>query len=167
MRSDAFTRSDAFALTIPLLVGLGASRLVSPYDRSRNRNKVSPLQPPGWVFAVAWTVLYALQGIAACLAWRASGRRWSPALSASAVLLLALFAWGAVFFNAHLPRASFFAILAIAGGALATAALYLAEGRALSACLSLPLVAWLAFASVLIPIDGFSFKAHAAAIPHI
>ena len=148
-----FALSDAFALTIPVLVGLGASRIVSPYDKSKQRG-VSPYQPPGWVFGVAWTILYALQGIAACLAWRASGRRWSPALTSSAVLLLALFGWGAVFFNAYLPRASFFAILVIAGGALATAALYQAEGRTLSACLSLPLVAWLAFASFLIPIDS-------------
>lgn len=139
--------SDVALLTGPLLVGLGASRLVSPY---RPCGAEVARRPPGWVFGVAWSVLYALQGIAACLAWRASGRRWSPALTASAVLLAALFAWGAVFFNACLPRASFFAILAIAGAALATARLYLAEGRALSAGLSLPLVAWLAFASTLI-----------------
>ena len=142
-------KSDVAILLAPLLVGVGASRLFAPAVY-RQCGRRPALQPPGYVFAVAWTLLYALQGAAAAAAWRAGGRRWSPALAASAALLAGLFAGGVVFFNhACLKSAAFFSILLLLGASAAVAALYLAEGRRLSAALSLPLVAWLSFAAFL------------------
>ena len=109
----------------------------------------SPLQPPGWVFGVAWTALYALFGASALLAWRSAGRRMTAALWAASALLACLVLWPIVFFNFALPAFAFASILAILGYAVAVVALYAKEGRTASALLSLPLVAWLSFASVL------------------
>ena len=140
--------SDFAFLIGPLVVGLGVPALATPQKYVQCGRRPS-LQPPGYVFGVAWTLLYALYGAAACSAWRGGGRRVTPALAAAAVTLAALVAWSVVFFNACMPSAAFAAILALLGLASAVAALYGVEGRTTAAALSVPLVAWLAFASYL------------------
>ena len=57
------------SIAIPLLVG-GLSALIT----SGNMNIYSsivrpPLSPPGWLFAVAWSILYFLMGVSLYLVW--------------------------------------------------------------------------------------------------
>lgn len=60
-----------------------------------------PLSPPGWVFGLVWTVLYALMGIGAARVYlappSAAGRR---GLNLFVVQLAVNFLWSPIFFNA-------------------------------------------------------------------
>jgi tryptophan-rich sensory protein len=144
--------SDVLLLLAPLVLGLGSGWLLTPreYVQCGRRPR---LQPPGWAFGVAWTLLYALAGVAAALAWRRAGRRWrgprSRGLVALAAALAALMAWWVVFANRCAPAVAFAALVPAAGAVVAAAALLWADGARASAALLLPLVAWTAFASTL------------------
>lgn len=143
--------SDVAFLLGPLALGIGVpAAFRASYSTSCATPNRSRLQPPGWVFGVAWTTLYALYGLASLLAWRAGGRRMTPELWASAALLAGLVAWPVVFFSTCAQELAFAAILALLGLASAVALLY-ARLRTTRwpALLSLPLVAWLYFASFL------------------
>jgi len=58
-----------------------------------------PGVPPDWAFAVVWTALYVLMGIAAWLAWRRQGHRRALRLWGWQLLANAL--WTPAFFGLH------------------------------------------------------------------
>ena len=60
-----------------------------------------PLSPPGWVFPVVWTVLYALMGVAAYLVYQAPSEQGTKrrALILYAAQLVVNFLWSIVFFR--------------------------------------------------------------------
>ena len=149
--------SDVALLVAPLVIGLGTARLFAPTGY-RVCGKRPSLQPPGWVFGVAWTILYALVGVAAVLAWRRSGRRWTRGLVALALAFGLLVAWWLTFSNICAPVMAFIAIVASALAVVAATWQLHADGDRTSAALLLPLVAWMSFASVL------SFQASASTV---
>ena len=58
-----------------------------------------PLSPPGWVFPVAWTILYLLMGIGMAIVWRKSdGGIRRRAVIIWGVQLAANFLWPLLFF---------------------------------------------------------------------
>ncbi len=60
-----------------------------------------PLSPPGWVFGVVWTVLYALMGISAARVYAAPpSRSRSRGLNLFITQLAVNFFWSPIFFNA-------------------------------------------------------------------
>ena len=65
----------------------------------------SGLTPPGWVFSVAWTILYILLGVALYLVIRVTRRGVNKMLAytlfAAQLVLNGL--WSYMFFGAHLP----------------------------------------------------------------
>ena len=99
--------------------------------------------PPTWVFPVVWTALYVSMGYAA---WRVSG---DPTLTAMFAFQLALnYSWSVAFFGRRDVRAA--ARLAV-GLAVAVAAMAAAYSRVdpVAAWVTVPYVAWTAFAAVL------------------
>ena len=105
--------------------------------------------PPGWVFGVAWTVLYVLLGLALALilAESPSDRR-RTALVLFYVQLALNFAWSPIFFAGHdirLAAIVIFVMLAIA----ATAGGQFFRIRPLAGMLMTPYLAWLCFAATL------------------
>lgn len=105
--------------------------------------------PPGWVFPVAWSTLYALMGLALAMilnARRARGRGWAIALFVAqfAVNL----AWSPVFFGLHRVTLATAMIAAILLLTIATTFAF-ARIRPLAAWLLVPYMAWLGFAGVL------------------
>ena len=58
-----------------------------------------PLAPPGWLFPVAWAILYALMGLSAHLVHRSGSDGTRAALGLYAAQLLANFLWSPVFFG--------------------------------------------------------------------
>jgi tryptophan-rich sensory protein len=62
----------------------------------------APFNPPGWVFAPAWTFLYATIGIVGWLIWRSEHTpARSAALKAFAIQFVFNSAWSYLFFGIH------------------------------------------------------------------
>lgn len=61
-----------------------------------------PLSPPGWLFGVVWTILYALMGIGAARVWAAPQTQIrSRGLNLFIAQLIVNFFWSPIFFNAR------------------------------------------------------------------
>ena len=95
-------KSLLIALGVPLAVG-GAGALLSGGMSDYGAMVKPPLSPPGWVFPVAWTVLYLLMGWASWLVWKsdAPADRKRRALFLYGAQLLVNFIWPLVFFRAE------------------------------------------------------------------
>jgi translocator protein len=108
--------------------------------------------PPAWVFAPVWTILYALMGVAAFLVWRQLGRGRDRlvmlALGAFAGQLLLNLAWTPVFFGARSILGGLIVILVLLAAIVVTVVLFFRVTRPAGAIL-LPYLAWVAFATVL------------------
>jgi translocator protein len=103
------------------------------------------LQPPGWVFAVVWPILYL--GLGFAMALLADKRKTGPVL-AIAGLVIALNAWWLVFGRKCRPVPALAAIVAITVLAAAvTKSVHKTD--MVAGVLVAPLVAWLSFATVL------------------
>jgi translocator protein len=141
----------------PLVLGLGAPLIVSAiYGKQKQGDpctaeeaRKSKLQPPGWVFSVVWTLLYVLVGAAGALIWRGADARFSHTFAAWLALTLALAAWWPVFRLNCRPVGAFVSVVGIAALAVVTALLAWGSAARLGAALLVPLIAWLAFASLL------------------
>ena len=140
-------------VTAPLLVVLGSASgwlSNSGYGNPWFAALVKPaFMPPGWLFGIAWTILYALMGIALAmiLALPPSPRRRN-ALILFFVQLALNFAWSPIFFAGHdikLAAAVIFVMAVIA----AVAARQFYRLRPLAGLLMTPYLAWLCFAAAL------------------
>lgn len=109
-----------------------------------------PLAPPGIVFPIVWTILYALMGISAYLIYDSediSGER-SEALGIYAAQLFVNFMWSIVFFRFENPEAAAVVIILLA---VLVAAMIL-KFRKISpaaAYLNIPYLLWVIFAAYL------------------
>jgi tryptophan-rich sensory protein len=106
--------------------------------------------PPNWVFGPVWTLLYALQGVAAWLVWRAGldRRAVRVALALFATQFALNVAWSPVFFGLESPALGLVVIVPLWVAIVATiAAAARVERRA--AALLVPYLAWVSFATLL------------------
>ena len=92
------------ALAIPLAVG-GLAALLSGGMSDYTAMNMPPLSPPGWLFPVAWTVLYLLMGYASYLIWVSDAQPGDKqkALRLYGLQLLANFVWPLLFFGFDMP----------------------------------------------------------------
>lgn len=61
-----------------------------------------PLTPPGWIFGVVWSVLYALMGISAAKIWLSgNSEAKGKGLNLYVAQLIVNFFWSLIFFNAQ------------------------------------------------------------------
>jgi benzodiazapine receptor len=104
-----------------------------------------PFNPPNWVFAPVWSLLYVFIAVAGARTWlRGIDRGF--ALWASQLVLN--FAWTPVFFGLHRPGLALVIIAALLAAILAFIIKRWQSDR-ISAVLFLPYAAWVAFASLL------------------
>lgn len=107
------------------------------------------LYPPPATFAVVWTVLYILMGVALAMIASARGARGRRlAVAVFAVQLVLNLAWSPLFFAGHQIQAALVLIIVLDVAVLATVALF-ARIRPLAGILLLPYLAWVLFATVL------------------
>lgn len=109
-----------------------------------------PFNPPNWLFAPVWTALYALMGLAAWLVYERGSRKPEarPALTVFAVQLVLNTLWSIVFFGAHQIFAAAVVIVLLWAAILWTVRLFGRISKA-AACLLVPYILWVSFASVL------------------
>ena len=97
------------SLAAPLAVG-GLSALITKDNMVMfELVKKPPLAPPGWLFPVAWTVLYILMGLASYWVWNSDAQRGVKKAGAAyyALSLVFNFAWPIIFFNLDKYLAAF------------------------------------------------------------
>jgi tryptophan-rich sensory protein len=107
------------------------------------------IMPDGWVFPLAWTILYVLLGVALAMILHARGALGRGlALSLFFAQLVLNFAWSPIFFGLHQVTTALVVLLLMLALAAATTFLF-ARIRKAAALLMLPYLAWLCFAAML------------------
>lgn len=134
---------------MPFLVAVGAAAftgarfLPGPWYRALKKPSWTP---PDWLFPIAWTVLYAMIGVAGWLVWRAEGI--GPAVVVWAVHLATNAAWSWIMFG--MKRIGAAAVDAALMWVTIVAFIVLAWPLSqLAALLFLPYLAWVSFALAL------------------
>jgi tryptophan-rich sensory protein len=138
------------SLLLPLMVGFTASNFTETGEGSWYRSIQKPeWNPPNWVFAPVWTLLYVLMGIALYLVWKSNlSRQRNFAMGFWAGQMVLNFLWSFIFFRQEeigwaqveitaLWLSIFFTILAFA------------KISKLSAWLLVPYISWVSFAAIL------------------
>lgn len=147
----AFVRRALVLVPLVLLLGILSGWLANSgygnpwFDALRK----PAIMPPGWAFAVAWTILYVLMGFALALVVSARGARGRRvAIAFFAVQLVLNLVWSPLFFAAHQVTAA----LALIGILLVVVTMTIWRFwriRAVAGLLLLPYLAWLIFATML------------------
>jgi len=125
--------------------GLSIGYLNTPGDWYTQLAKPT-FNPPGWVFAPAWTLLYILIAIAGWRVWQRDRGGWPMKLWWTQLLLN--FLWSPVFFSAHQIGLALVVIILLLGTIFGFIAIAWRQER-VAAWLFAPYAAWVAFASVL------------------
>ena len=108
-----------------------------------------PLSPPGWVFPVVWTILFALMGIgAARVSLSEPSAKRSLGLNLFVAQLVVNFFWSPVFFNLQAFGFAFFWLLLLWVLVLLMI-LAFRQVDPLAAWLQVPYLLWLTFAAYL------------------
>lgn len=149
-RGSAFRAAIILVPLFELLGGLMARVSGSTVTNQWYQGLALPLyQPPGPVFGIVWSILYALIAIAVALVWAhrgAPGR--ALALSLFAVQFAGNMAWSPLFFSAHQILPSLVLIGLIFIFALAATFAFGRISRT-AAWLMIPYLAWLCIAAAL------------------
>jgi benzodiazapine receptor len=137
--------TDYIFLAAPLILGLGLPYLFNvKYSQCGRRPR---LQPPSFVFGIAWSILYALYGL--CGFWTFRRKGFGLEIYMWLALLTLLNLWFLIFMSQCLPSIAFTSILVILAFTIGTSIVYFKQGLRKESLLLTPLVAWLIFASYL------------------
>lgn len=140
---------EAYFSLIPFLIIVFGAALTGaffmPGEWYRSLDKPA-WTPPDWLFAPAWTVLYAMIAVAGWFVWQNEG--WVVALLVWAANIVFNAAWSWLMFGRRQIQAALFDSLAM----LITIIAFIALTKSttpVAALLFLPYLAWVAFASAL------------------
>ena len=136
-------------LAIPLIVGALAGFLTSGDVKEFMATAKQPFfAPPGWLFPVVWTILYALMGFAAYVIENTASPRKSKALTIYYIQLSFNFVWSFIFFSSGNYLFAFIWIIALWLLIIATILEFkMIKNRA--AYILIPYLIWVTFAAVL------------------
>ncbi|MCX6789483.1 MAG: tryptophan-rich sensory protein [Candidatus Gribaldobacteria bacterium] len=138
------------AVVVCELAGVIGSVLTTPSIASWYATLPKPaLNPPAWVFAPVWTILFALMGVSLYLIWREKQK------SQSRIAVFVFFQqlglnvlWSALFFEMHNPMLAFAEIIVLWMCILMTI-FYFAKISKPAAWLLVPYIFWVSFAGYL------------------
>jgi len=148
----AFLRWAIFTVPLILLLGFLSARLVPSGDQNAWYVRLVKPEgmPPGWVFPVAWSILYVLLGLALAMVINARGSRMRGPAIVLFVLQMALnLVWSPVFFGMHEVKTALIIIGVLFGLVLVTTFLF-GKVRAGAAILLVPYLAWICYAGFLL-----------------
>lgn len=143
-------KTYAFWIGLSEIVGAASGFLSMDCIRSFEKSVAQPpLSPPGFLFPIVWTVLYALMGIgAAMVSMTNDSRERSLGLNLFVVQLSMNFLWTPVFFCIQAFGFAFFWLLGLLG-AVVLMTLTFRKTSSLAALLQIPYILWLCFAAYL------------------
>ena len=143
------TKSLIKNLTIPLVMGALAGFLTNGDVKEFMATAKQPFfAPPGWIFPVVWTILYALMGFAAYVIENTSSPRKSRASTVYYIQLFFNFVWSFIFFSAGNYLFAFVWIIILWVLIIATILEFkMIKNRA--AYILIPYLIWVTFAAVL------------------
>jgi translocator protein len=130
-------------LAVGSLAGFATSQSVLEWYPTLNKPSWNP---PSWLFAPAWTVLYTMMGVAAWLVWKQGNARTALLLFAAQLLLN--LAWSFLFFGARSPGLGLIDVIAMWIAIAATIFAFSFKSR-LAAFLMVPYLCWVSFAAAL------------------
>ncbi|HET7381030.1 MAG TPA: TspO/MBR family protein [Pseudolabrys sp.] len=105
-----------------------------------------PFNPPNWIFAPVWTLLYIMVAVAGWRTWQRGPR--NAAMAVWFIQLALNFVWSPVFFGAHRIGAALVIVAALLATIIAFIVICWPRDRA-AALLFAPYAAWVAFATLL------------------
>lgn len=139
------------AVTIPLVVGAIAGFFTSSSVNGwfTTLNKPS-FNPPNWLFAPVWTMLYIMMGIALFLTWKSKAELLTKktAITLFFVQLAFNFLWSFIFFYAQQPGWALVDII-ILWLMIVCTIFYFGKISAAAAWLLVPYICWVSFATIL------------------
>lgn len=133
-----------FYIAIPLAVGGLAAALSGGMGEAYQSYISPPLSPPGWLFPIVWTILYALMGYASYLVAEAPGEN-KKALRLYALQLALNFLWPILFFRFELVLPALILLIALWVMVLLTIRAF-SEVSERAGDLLIPYILWLSFA---------------------
>ena len=146
---------DIWKLVVSIVACLAAGAIGSIFTRDAIPTWYATLEkpsfnPPNWLFAPVWTLLYVLMGIAAFLVWRkgSENRQVRIALIVFLVQLVLNALWSVVFFGLESPLYGLIVIVVLWVAILFTVLRFLRISLAASVLLW-PYLLWVTFAAVL------------------
>ena len=105
-----------------------------------------PFNPPNWIFAPVWTLLYIMVAVAGWRTWQSESR--NAGMTIWFIQLALNFTWSPVFFGMHQIGAALLVIVALLAAILAFIVMRWPRDRT-AALLFTPYAAWVAFATLL------------------
>ena len=143
-----------FAMFLSFLPGIFGI-MVSPISTGQNiwYNSLynSALTPAGWVFSVAWTVLYILIGWALYLVMQSRDKRQQDKVSAYVLFTVNIILntlWSFVFFGAQSPKTALIVLVALIIVAIFMMRSFFRINK-LAGYLIIPYILWMMFAAYL------------------
>ena len=143
-------KSLALFLAVPLAVGGLTSLLTRKSMDVYKIIKLPPLAPPGWLFPVVWTILYAVMGYSAYLVTHSYGEtaQKKTALTIYWTQLALNFMWSIIFFRFEALWLAFVVIMALWVMIIAMI-LSFRKISPLAAYINIPYLLWVSFAAYL------------------
>ena len=139
------------SIVTPPLAGFIGSLFTTPSIPNWYAGLIKPeLNPPSWVFAPVWTILYLMMGLAAFLVWKEGYERREVrhALKLYAFQLVLNMAWSIIFFGLKNPAAALIEIIILWLAILATIFAFFKVSK-LAGSLLVPYILWVSFATYL------------------
>ena len=140
-----------FSILIPLLVGILSAYFTQAGVHGWYVIAIKPsYNPPNWLFAPVWTILFLMMGVALYLVWKSNdkGNEKKVALRLFSGQLMFNFFWSFIFFYAHQPGWAFADIIVLWILILLTI-VWFNKISVTAAWLLVPYIFWVSFASLL------------------
>lgn len=132
------------------VIGAVSALLAGSFSDFFNKYEEPPLLPPGWLFPVVWTILYAVMGYSAYLVTHSYGEtaQKKTALTIYWAQLALNFMWSIIFFRFEALWLAFVVIMALWVMIIAMI-LSFRKISPLAAYINIPYLLWVTFAAYL------------------
>jgi benzodiazapine receptor len=149
MRTDDWFWLAIFLICTFAVAALGSIFTSSSVDTWYGQLRKPAFNPPSWIFAPVWTLLYLMMALSAWLVWRNAG--WTAGRTALTLFFVQLCLnglWSAFFFKLRRTGIAMLEIAVLIAAVVFTAISFLPFSK-IAFWFLVPYAAWLGFASVL------------------